>query len=33
VGIFYGTEIEIWVAFGLVATTEKKYLGPIMSNF
>ena len=29
---FYGTEIEIWVGFGPVGNTEKKF-GPIMSNF
>ena len=30
---FYGTEYEIWADFGPVGNTEKKYGGPIMSNF
>ena len=27
------TEIEIWAVFGPVGNTEKKNVGPIMSNF
>ena len=30
---FYGTEIEIFAGFGPVGNTEKKILGPIISNF
>ena len=30
---FYGTENVIWVGFGPIGNTEKKYFWLIMSNF
>ena len=33
VGNFYGTGFEIWAGLGPVGITEKKSVGPIMSNF
>ena len=30
---FYGAENVIWAGFGQIGNTEKKKIGPIMSNF